>query len=34
MENSDESATGAAEGYMYVIPKKNQALPRVVPASL
>lgn len=34
MENRDEPATGADEGYMYFIPKKDQALPRVLPNSL
>jgi hypothetical protein len=35
MENRDEPATGADEGYMLFIPKKkDQALPRVVPNSL
>lgn len=34
MENRDEPATGTDEGYLCFIPKKDQALPRVVPSSL
>ena len=34
MENRDEPATGADEGCIYFIPKKDQVLPRILPNSL